>query len=805
MNSKKSKKLIVDGDENLGSEPPKKPKKKSAAIPNENGSVTPKAKKRKVTGSEEDVLPAKKLKKKVISDNEKATINSSESKLMESEEIGEPSQLASFENGESSEKQSSNKSIVEENLQAMFADINTPPSNSPIIKKGKKKAKKVSLKSTDDSEQNVAEEVEKVNSPKRKKKKVNDDSIHLTFEELESTLNNNKKTVMKHEVNIIDIKDENENDGSENVVTISIQDVDNVSSDWDDNDLLKQLEKRMDKKVESPKGRKAAIPSWPEEDMQELMNRMELCIPENDYKPFTKMIEELEWDSVAFKNYSVDDCKNTWSFIQKKIRKYRLLREMLVDAKEWITMPKSKKKSAKASRHPDMPRRPLSVYLIYYLKKREALQAENPGMDATELAKICSAEFKILPPEKKEKYEKLAQKNKEEYEQKLKEFYLLHPEEKQAKASRAKVDKPPKPKPVKEKPSPKSSKSPKLPKEKPSPKPPKEKPPPKPKAPKRPLPPFQYFFLSESEKENVEDKGSFKEVCKERWKNMPDDKKMEWISYAEAENFKYEEEMKAYIRENPDCVIQSSHKALLTKQEQLVKERMSGKPAKPPVSSYNLFARTLLQTEEIKGVPVRDRLVFVSNQWKYCSEEEKKHYKDLFEKQNEQYKIDYAAYLEGLPEEERQLELKKSAPKRLKSEEEKTKKEPKVQKKAATKKVVVSKATKSVPPEKKVEKKTKKLQEPEQPPISPFKYFVTQYKGSEPAANVWKTLTPAEKKVYEAELVKKKQAYILDFEKFLKSMTKDELEAFSSARSKVKQEQQENDDDDEEDDGELLV
>uniref|UniRef100_A0A6P7GR63 Non-histone chromosomal protein 6-like n=1 Tax=Diabrotica virgifera virgifera TaxID=50390 RepID=A0A6P7GR63_DIAVI len=124
---------------------------------------------------------------------------------------------------------------------------------------------------------------------------------------------------------------------------------------------------------------------------------------------------------IAFKNYSVEECKKTWSGVLRNIRKYRILKEVLNDAKEWIQTPK-KKKSKKVTRHPDMPRRPLSAYFIYYLKKKDEVQAQNPGMDATELAKMCSQQFKLLSSEKMAKYENIAKTNKDEYDQKMKEF-----------------------------------------------------------------------------------------------------------------------------------------------------------------------------------------------------------------------------------------------------------------------------------------------------------------------------------------------------------------------------------------------
>lgn len=56
------------------------------------------------------------------------------------------------------------------------------------------------------------------------------------------------------------------------------------------------------------------------------------------------------------------------------------------------------------------------------------------------------------------------------------------------------------------------------------------------------------------------------------------------------------------------------------------------------------------------------------------------------------------------------------------------------------------------------------------------------YKGEEDPIKAWKLLKSEEKRKYEEELVKKKQAYIIEFEKFLKSLSKEELEEFSKTR-----------------------
>lgn len=619
---------------------------------------------------------------------------------------------------------------------------------------------------------------------------LNSTETHVT-ERHSGNLNNNE---VKREVNVVDIKNEDE-ENMEKVVTISIQDVDGVNTNKDEDELLKQLERKL-----KPKAPKEPI-DWPDVDLRELLRRIETCTPVNDNKPFMRRLEQLQWENIVFKNYTAEQCRTMWFRLQKKVRKFRLLNEVLSDAKNWVqNYIKSRggpvattpvKKKGRPQKHPDMPRKPLTAYFIFYLEKRDSYLTEHPGVDAAEVSKALAQIFQSLSPEEKKKYEEISQQKKIEYHQKLEEFYNNHPEiprvTKESKVKPEKVIKPPKL--TKEKPGPK-----------PGPKPSKEKPPPKPvkekslklpkdKLPTRPHPPFHYFYVSELEKENVEDKSKFREVCKERWKQLPERNKLVWIHYAEAEIAKYEEELQQYIINHPEFV-KNPLKPILSKEDMQIKDRAAGKPIKPPGSAYNLFASKLLQSDEIKKVPVRDRLIFVSNQWKYVTEEEKKYYVDMYNELRQKYKQEYSAYLETLPEEERKALLKKNTPKINKVEGEKKVVKKELKKKKPSEKTTSRKPSKIAANKETPRQPVEKLKEPQQPPISPFKYFCTVYTGEEPAAQAWKALSKEQKKEYEEQLIQKKKDYIRDFEKFLKSLSEEELEAFSKSRQRAKEENQ---------------
>lgn len=121
--------------------------------------------------------------------------------------------------------------------------------------------------------------------------------------------------------------------------------------------------------------------------------------------------------------------------------------------------------------------------------------------------------------------------------------------------------------------------------------------------------------------------------------------------------------MSNYRLQNPNYV-PSAMKPVLTKEEKFLKERLAGKPTKPPMSAYSLFSRLLLKSEEIKQISAKDRMNYIATQWKNCSDEEKKCYREKVAHLLEQYKLEYASYLESLPEEKRDEELQNNLPKR---------------------------------------------------------------------------------------------------------------------------------------------
>ncbi|KAF5283426.1 hypothetical protein FQA39_LY04802 [Lamprigera yunnana] len=375
---------------------------------------------------------------------------------------------------------------------------------------------------------------------------------------------------------------------------------------------------------------------WPQTDLRTLVQKMEQALPENDSLAFQTRVDKLNWDDISFDKYTGDDCKKTWTLIQKRIRRFRVLNELLQDAKEWISKPWTNfYRGPKSNRHPDMPKKPLSGYMLYYVRKKEKFLSQYPGLEMTEVSKRMAQLYKNFPTEKREKYTQLAAAERKVYEEKLEEFYRLHPDEPRFSERTLHT---------------KAVET----------------------GPKKPSAPFAFFYREQlknfySESEN--DRNTFKEQCRDQWKNMSDKRKIVWIDRALEEEDKYQEELKNYIVQNPNFPT-TPFKSVVTKEERAIKERLAGKPIKPPNSAYSLFSQIMLKSDEIKKVDPKGRMKALADQWKSCSEEEKKIYQEHAEQLMAQYKLDFAMYLESLPESKRQEELQNNLPKRKKKVEE---------------------------------------------------------------------------------------------------------------------------------------
>ncbi|KAF4527969.1 hypothetical protein B566_EDAN014961 [Ephemera danica] len=530
----------------------------------------------------------------------------------------------------------------------------------------------------------------------------------------------------------------------------------------------KSTSKKSVKKEDEPK-------FWPEADLQELIRRIEQNIPPKDTLKFDSQARKLNWGAVAFGAYNASDCKGMWTHIQLRLRRFRLLRELVEDAKAWVSQPWTNfYRSQKLNRHPEQPRRPLSTYMLFYLEKKDKVAKENPSLEMTEISKKIALMYKNLPEKTKQKFVQKAAQMRQEYEVQIEAFHKQHPELVPKVSKREKSSSQTYPGPI------------------------------KPKTPFQvcnscPVFVIQLYFADKMENKHKNDPNASKtaltELYRLQWKTLSDKKKM----YA-------------------------------------------GKPEKPPNSGYSLFSRIMLKSEEIKHYDSKQRMTQISAMWKNLNAKDKRKYHDKVQQLLEQYKLDFATYLESLPPDKKEEELqagrrcKKPSTgqatrrRRIKKEQdddddEDDEVESSSEEDTDEEEETVQQPTPSSP--KKDAAKTKKVKEeptekppmklfkgePEPPPVMAYKLFLKKFMVEAnhiPEANrmkeaprYWQMLPDTEKTKYRKKLAELKQKYIANYEKFLKSLSQEELKEYSQQKAICKQsEESPEDSDDDEEEGE---
>ena len=274
-----------------------------------------------------------------------------------------------------------------------------------------------------------------------------------------------------------------------------------------------------------------------------------LCVTAIHYSRARK----LDWEQIKFKEFSAEDCKKYWEYIQARIRRFRILAEMIPDARTWLSQPWTNfYKSKDHNRHPEMPKKPLSMYMLYYSERREQIQKDHPQLSMPDVAKICSDEYQKLPEDEKAGYKSRCDDMRREYDLKLENFYRSYPELKPVKAEKSskssghktnmvRAAEPEKPVIL------------------------------LPGAPQKPGKPFDLYFQQQldTQQEPGAERGVLLEKARQEWRDMKMKKKAKWIRKAMKEFQEYEEQVVDFKAKHPEFN-PPSVKSFLTQEEQKI-------------------------------------------------------------------------------------------------------------------------------------------------------------------------------------------------------------------------------------------
>ncbi|XP_021563225.1 nucleolar transcription factor 1-B-like [Carlito syrichta] len=347
-----------------------------------------------------------------------------------------------------------------------------------------------------------------------------------------------------------------------------------------------------DLEMAAPKGQDR----WSQEDMLTLLECMKNNLPSNDSSKFKTTESHMDWEKVAFKDFSGDMCKLKWVEISNEVRKFRTLTELILDAQEHVKNPY---KGKKLKKHPDFPKKPLTPYFRFFMEKRAKYAKLHPEMSNLDLTKILSKKYKELPEKKKMKYIQDFQREKQEFERNLARFREDHPDLIQN-AKKSDI-------------------------------------------PEKPKTPQQLWYTHEKKVYlKVRPDATTKEVkdsLGKQWSQLSDKKRLKWIHKALEQRKEYEKHPELNISE------EGITKSTLTKAERQLKDKFDGRPTKPPPNSYSLYCAELMAN--MKDVPSTERMVLCSQQWKLLSQKEKDAYHKKCDQKKKDYEVELLRFLEA--------------------------------------------------------------------------------------------------------------------------------------------------------------
>eukprot|EP00467_Chlorarachnion_reptans_P007869 CAMPEP_0114505740 /NCGR_PEP_ID=MMETSP0109-20121206/11022_1 /TAXON_ID=29199 /ORGANISM="Chlorarachnion reptans, Strain CCCM449" /LENGTH=819 /DNA_ID=CAMNT_0001684215 /DNA_START=201 /DNA_END=2660 /DNA_ORIENTATION=+ len=255
----------------------------------------------------------------------------------------------------------------------------------------------------------------------------------------------------------------------------------------------------------------------------------------------------------------------------------------------------------KSSKSPKRPKRARNAFTFFSSATRKKVEEENPEAKFVEVGKLLGERWKALSEEEKKPFMDKANEDKERYQKEKAQFDEENPGE--AGSKRKRKDK---------------------------------------NAPKRAKSAFMLFVQKRRKTVKEENPNlKFGEISKlmgEKWKELPDDEKKEFLNAAKNDKIRAEKEKEKYDEEHKDDDDDSPKRKKKRK-------KAPGEP-KRPLSAYMFFAKNNRASivGENPGKQPKEIMSLVAEKWRALDDDDKKEFNDLAKKDKTRYKEEMAAF-----------------------------------------------------------------------------------------------------------------------------------------------------------------
>ncbi|XP_005095020.1 nucleolar transcription factor 1 [Aplysia californica] len=331
---------------------------------------------------------------------------------------------------------------------------------------------------------------------------------------------------------------------------------------------------------------------WTYEERQELLDSV-LKLTKDESKSFTSVLKTFDWEKIEVGERTAEECKEEFVNVTSKVRRYRTMAEIIVDAQAAKNEPSS---------FPDLPKRPAPAYVMFLQKKSKKFVKK--GIPFKELPVKLAKKWHDMDAVTKERYLKKHHVAVAQYRIEMAEFVKKHPG--------VVLDKP-----------------------------------------RAPLP--SNLFADARVEKTLEKNPELTHVqalrkCSKKYLKLPNKKKLKWIKKAKASIEAYKADCDEYLAKRPESKFRPM-KVIISKEEQNILDESAGKPAVPPRNLFNFYMSTTGQPQA--GITQKERISSLRAQYKTLSALEQLTLHQKYEEEVKSYSEKYQAYYESLTEEER--------------------------------------------------------------------------------------------------------------------------------------------------------
>ncbi|KRX14437.1 Ribonuclease P protein subunit p30 [Trichinella nelsoni] len=128
----------------------------------------------------------------------------------------------------------------------------------------------------------------------------------------------------------------------------------------------------------------------------------------------------FKFENVLFNDYSAKDLRKVWRILRLRAYGEHNIVQDVQAIEKYIA-----KLQPLAT---DRPKKPLTAYVYYVTKRYPKLRSKNPTFTNLELVRALAEDWRKMDAEKKRKYQRHYESEKEDYNRQMEEFYEKHPE-----------------------------------------------------------------------------------------------------------------------------------------------------------------------------------------------------------------------------------------------------------------------------------------------------------------------------------------------------------------------------------------